>query len=291
MARTRRTVKQERVAHRAQIRAAQALRKARESAGLSQRELARRAGTSWVTVGKAEAGHDPRCSTLAAFRAVLPELRPEDVFPEVGARMPRMTASLWRHLARLHGFCAGRVSQRVTHRRDHTSRTVVRVEGLRALDAPMDRPETLEVLVKAAWLGLSATLRSIELSEPDLARRQLRFADATGTHEFLLPRRDGGITYVYKGAPRPTEAAGRSAFAVGYPILELELSVRLPRAEAARSFAAFAAPLAVIGADATELLRSPHAASSSISVDRGRRLATLLVHHAAPELQYGLTWT
>ena len=290
MARPRRTVREQKAATRAQARAALAVRKAREAAGMSQRELGRRAGTSWVTVRSVEQGHDPSCSTLAAFRAVLPDLRPEALFPEVGARMPRMTASLWRYLARVHGFCASRVSQRVSHRRDGASRTVVRVENLRATDAPMSAPETLEGLVKAAWLGLSATLRSIELTDSELARRRLRIADATGTHEFSLPRGEGGITYVYKGAPRPADDARRSAFAVGYPILELELSVRLPRSDAPRTFAAFAAPLAVIGADATELLRSPSAESRSVLVDPERGIATLRVAHAAPELQYGLTW-
>src|SRR5688500_16152029 len=94
-------------------RAGRLLVEAREAAGLSRAELARRAGLSWDTVKKAEEGRDPRLSTLQALAEALPFLGPEALLGEDASSAPLASPSAWAAMTELYGFAARSVTLRV----------------------------------------------------------------------------------------------------------------------------------------------------------------------------------
>src|SRR5688500_7723424 len=89
------------------------LRAARERAGLGMRELAGLLELSPATVSDAEAGGDPRRSTLIRYLEKLPFLSAHDLVGRGAPGVPRQGAAAWGFLRDAFGFSVARLTYEV----------------------------------------------------------------------------------------------------------------------------------------------------------------------------------
>lgn len=284
------------------------LRRVREQAGLSQRELASRMGVSWVTVSEAERGRDVRHGTLQAYLQALPELEPSELLESQRPLPPAASPAVWRYYRQLFGFearalvkdvvvdTAGDVEQRIEVRGVTSARGDLRDERVRG------------VLQRSVFLGSRAALRELAVGPGDLTTGRSVLQEDDAEHEFSFPERLGthGFTYVLRQrkaglfatealraaeAGRPGPVVHGTSLAVAYPVRRLRLSVTHAEGRWPSRTAAHAWPRSLVPEeDEPHLLRALHPGEGRLRLDERRRVAVLRVPLPLIELQYGLGW-
>src|SRR5688572_4994650 len=99
------------------------LRRARERAGLGMRELAALLELSPATISDAEAGGDPRRSTLLRYLEKLPSLPAHDLIGHGAPGVPRQSAATWGFMRDAFGFSVARLTYEVVVGEDGARRT------------------------------------------------------------------------------------------------------------------------------------------------------------------------
>lgn len=168
------------------------VRRARQEAGLSQRELARRMRVSHATLVEAERHRDVRASTLEALLKALPEVPAAFLLParEPAGRVEVREAWTWlRDLQRLEADEVRKVVRIGTCR---DAQVTIHTRGLRPLGEATTPLALLGALGKASWQSHGSVLRELQLRLPpaDEQRVSVRKVSVTRdrtTHELRVP--------------------------------------------------------------------------------------------------------
>lgn len=125
---------------------AELVRRLRERAGCSTRELARRMNVSHATVLAAERGRDASAGTLRAFLAALPGTAPQALLPASSPASPATLVEAWEWYREAHLLEAESFEEIRIVRPDGTRERSLTLTGLRSLD-PRDKP--VKILLSA----------------------------------------------------------------------------------------------------------------------------------------------
>ncbi|MEM7244029.1 MAG: helix-turn-helix transcriptional regulator [Acidobacteriota bacterium] len=192
------------------------LEELRESAGLSQRELARRMKVGVATISSIEAGRQPRLSTLRKYVAQLPGATPRRLLvPESQAPEAAWDAA-WETTAAIYRFAVDEV--RVDFSPD---RFVLEAQGVRILGEPL--PALRLAALRAVCMGSAPVVRTLDLDSIGTT-----IEDGEYRHSYRA-RTDDSFDY------RCELSTGRPAeLLVEYPIQRLVLIAPAPSARAVR---------------------------------------------------------
>lgn len=228
--------------------AAGALRAAREEAGLSRRELARRLGVSPVTITAGERGQDLRRSHLIGLLDALPSLRPEELLPPARELPVTDRREAWEYYRLLFGIEADeeRKTLVVTPRGDALAVCeTLRLRRVRAADADLRVRYGSAPASHRRW---PTELREIEeaiaaeVEDAGLRARIVSRTESRLIHEITVPRHlaQVGVSYsrrlftphffdpgAARDADREPEHDG-AAIVPFHPVRRLVLTVRLP---------------------------------------------------------------
>jgi transcriptional regulator with XRE-family HTH domain len=138
------------------------LQEARERAGLSKRELARRMDVSPATVVNLERSGNPRISTLRSCLRQLPELSPVAL---VSPREPRSTDELWNYYRDVYGSECELDSRVLTIRKDGQARLHAETKGLLATPAALTDLRVRHGVSRLAALAGTTELDSVTVDE------------------------------------------------------------------------------------------------------------------------------
>jgi transcriptional regulator with XRE-family HTH domain len=224
---------------------AEALRAARERAGLSLRELAVRVGVSPSTLIEAEAGRDVRHSTVQRCMAVLPGLSPHRLLGHGVPPMPVPSPACWEYFADVLGFTIRRMRFEVRVAADGTRLTHLEATGIQPQSGDLRDAATRTALVQLVLRGSDAARAGLDATASDIGGRMLTTTDGCFRHEVTFPRSfaRSGFTYVRRQVPgeappaafgHPGSLALSAPFGEGistpveHAIESLELLVRLP---------------------------------------------------------------
>lgn len=190
---------------------ARTLRQARAHAGLTMREVAQAAGTSAATLAYAEAGRDPRASTLEGYLLALPNLVPQDLLPACAPGGTLKPTELWDLMRDLYGYEIAAVRKTVTIARDGSSTTTIDTLDLRPLRATLADFRYRSGLHRGITQASESVLESVESQFAEDKVRFIRRTEGPVVHEFRFPRSfaRGGITHrrEYSGEPYPLRQA------------------------------------------------------------------------------------
>lgn len=221
------------------------LRRARETAGLSTRDVAASGGIAHASVVYAENGRDARATTLAAYMRAVPALTAQELLPATCARGTMSRDAAWELYRDLYGYEIRLLRKVCTIAADGKATTVVDTIGLRPL-----RDDLRELRVRTGLqLAMSQVSRSVmqELSaDPDsLTVHELSVRDGPVLHEFRFPTRLARGSLSHRrifAVPRFTmhrselrfepgrddDAALAVSLPINHPVQRIELVVLLP---------------------------------------------------------------
>lgn len=281
------------------------LRRARERAGISQRELGRRMGVSWVTIREAERGRDVRLSTLRRYRLAFPDLTPELLLSPDPDAAPATDAPAWALLLELHGFVAEAVTKVVTIDARGDARTRIEARCIQPLRGDLRDPAFSTWLARTVCMGSSATLRSILVDDGVLRRRRLLVHRDLETHSFTWALTDAAPSLTYRFAdiqrrvfarvpPRTPPDPGPPAIdgttvAVGYPTRLVRVEVRFERRPVPTEATAWVLPSSVVPAsDDDNLAGRLH--PGGLPIVTAPRAVTMSALLPLVGMQYGMSW-
>ena len=160
-----------------------AVRLARVEAGMSERELARRAGLPQPTVREVERGSDPRLSTLQGLLLALPSLSPQQVLAG-GDPAAFSAGDYWQHAVRFFGLRAKEILKVVEIERDGMKKEMVRTRGLVAFGATGADSEIRVGLRRALLQQSPKQLAEIEATDAEVKMRHVPLDDGRDIHSF-----------------------------------------------------------------------------------------------------------
>jgi transcriptional regulator with XRE-family HTH domain len=281
------------------------LRRARERAGLGMRELAGLLEVSPATISDAEAGGDPRRSTLLRYLEKLPALTAHDLVGHGAPGVPRQGAPAWGFMRDAFGFAVARLTYEVTVGAGDRRRTRLEAHEIRPSRGELRDAAILARVMHLTFAGSSAARAGLD-PQALLDRGELRVEDGSFAHVFRLARQTGrhGLAYLREqgdGAPpagfgAPGALSVSAPFPAGIslpidlPVEELDLVVKFetdvplhPRC------AAWAVQLA-LAPDERDLASLLH--PGDVEVERAPRSRTLKARVKRPVLglHYGLGW-
>jgi transcriptional regulator with XRE-family HTH domain len=218
-----------------------AIRLARETAGLSMRDLAAQLGVSPATVAGLEADQDPRRSLLIGLLDALPSLRAEALLPVEPDDRLLTRRELWERQRSLLGLEADEERKTLVVKRNGDAQAVCESLGLRRV-----RPASRDLRLRyasAAGGRLPTELRAIEeavaLESEDagLRTRVLSRDQGRVIHEVVVPREQAsrGVSYTRRlftaGFFDPDSRSGHDGAAIVpfHPVRRLQLAISLPR--------------------------------------------------------------
>ncbi|MEM7245431.1 MAG: helix-turn-helix transcriptional regulator [Acidobacteriota bacterium] len=283
------------------------LRAARERAGLGVRELASLLGVSPATISQAEAGGDPRRSTLLRYLEVLPSLRPSDLVGAGAPSPPLHSPAAWQLVRDVHGWSAQRFVLTVEvgpdGRRGH-----LRLVGARPTQGSLTDDVVRQRLLRTLFRG-SPHLRTEIAAEPgDLKARSRRLDDHGFRHELRFPRelQSQGIEYrrqqlgddLPPGYSTPGSLvvsalmAEGASLAIDFPVESFEVVVEfaadVPFPEHARVRAW--SDLQAAQAEVSDLLPFLHPEGVKVRRSAAKRRLSMVVERPPCGLYYGLGW-
>lgn len=186
---------------------ARTLKAARDEAGLSLRAVADVAGTSPATLLYAEAGRDPRASTLEGYLRALPNLAPQDLLPKTGSGGLASFDEVWELMRGLYGYEVGSITKTVLIDSEGNSKEVIDTWALRSLRSDLRDLRVRTAYHRAITRASQATLQEIESDLSETKVRRIRREDGSVQHEILFPARleRGAISYsrTYSGPRFP----------------------------------------------------------------------------------------
>jgi len=281
------------------------LRAAREEAGLSLRELARRCGVSVSTLSAAESGADSRCSTLAACLRELPSLPQSALLDGGGENQPLLDArACWELVAEAQGTRARRLRRTLVVKPSGDRRVTTSWHGVVATDRDLGDPSVL-------WRLLAGVLMASPIAPEDgWAERLLRDGEIAEErdgvlHEARLVSRRGRIELDYRchedwlqGDPLRLygEGAGTPGVHVGegcalrpaLPTERVSLAVRFEDGSTPEDVRAIAWPRNLAWTPAEPDLVGRTVALPNLR--RGRRLVLATFERPLPWVTLGLLW-
>lgn len=289
--------------------AGEILRSARRAAGLSAREVARRAALPSSSVTELERGREPRLDTLDRLVAVLPGLEPGRLLGRPQARAAASRGA-WEGIARTVGFHGEHLTftARVSEGDARRVGTTLEVEGVRHDRLSLTDPDVRAALMQGIFEGSGRALMEIEARDSDLEGGPLRLEEEGFVHEFSFPRPLDARGLSYRRERSPTvqgspEAARLPApwakpFRLGaalwvrHPVRRLSLVVEVADDAPRLDLVARAWP-AHLGADPSEAIDClpslhPDTEPCRLSADEGR--ARLDVDFPVVGLCYGIGW-
>ncbi|MEM7248684.1 MAG: helix-turn-helix transcriptional regulator [Acidobacteriota bacterium] len=221
------------------------LRVTRENAGLSQRQLAIRAGLAQGTVREAELGRDPRHSTLQGYLDAL-GLSPSRLLPAGSGRLSSPSKQAWTILRDLLGYSVRSASHDVAIDDDRL-KTRLTLAGVRSSRFDLRDEEARTDLMRTVFVGASSELGQVQARPRDLDGGRRSFEHGGIRHEWIFAKALGrhGFTYVRTESrelpPRAPTLAGEvldpsacqalgSFVSVHHPVERFDLSTRLPSA-------------------------------------------------------------
>lgn len=280
----------------------EALRAAREAAGLSQRELARATGVSQATISSAERGRPVHLSTLQALARGLPALDAAALLGRPGAPRPA-SRTQWEWMAAALGFSFDRVALRHERRRDGSQAWSAEVTGIRTQHGTPDDPAVKTRLLRAACLGPPALLAQLTFGagdddsvlEADGVRHVFRASTSRDRHALGYSLRaacaDGEAPPpgLLPACDRPF--ADGIAYWVQAPVRRLSLSVRLPEGRAAAvGHHVWPAVLGLERTGGSDAWRDVHPGVPAVTALPATGGFTLEVERPVTGACYGLSW-
>lgn len=177
---------------------ASTLKIAREKEGLGMRAVAEIAGRSHASLSYAEAGRDPRASTLAGYLKALPSVAPQDLLPYSAKTGELSDEDAWLLMRDLYGIEIDRIEKTVTVGPDGVSTTVIDTQGLRPLRGSLKDFRVRNGLHRAVAQVNPSILQSIETERAGSKLRLLKRQEGPVVHEFMFPRSLEGASISYR---------------------------------------------------------------------------------------------
>lgn len=283
------------------------LKAAREAAGWSCRELARRLGVSPMTVSNAESGRDSRGSTWRACLRELPGLSAEQVLRGGGPDRLATIPEAWAHERALHGLEADEEHKDLIIADDGWAEAIYRTRGLRSL---RERSDGLIVRYGASRTqppGRSTPPDTIEQDGPEselddgfrtrLIRggggqviHELRFSSAAAASGVSYTRRMARVWSYSLGADGAAAGRDGHGFAAAFPVKRLRVSVRFPAGFKPKDLLPHARPAFPVPGHDARLEAALHPDGFDLRISRRAGTAELVVDEPLVGVRYGLTW-
>lgn len=283
------------------------LRAARERAGLSVRELAARMGVAKATIAEAEAGEEPRRSTLVAYLHALPELTADELLAANPSRAPMPPDDAWEHYRQLFGFEADLVMRRTRIDAEGNAFTRVETRGLRRIRSAMGDLRLISGGRRAFFQREPAEL--IEVRAPkgtrlrldpragEVPQQQLAIPSTAARHGARLVQRHARRhAYEMAGIPhRDQETSGGLvsgiSLLVAHPARHVSVVLELPRCYHPPVVEAFVWPgVHVPDPDAPDAAPVLHGAKLHPASSASGRTWRLRVERPFVGFKYGIGW-
>ncbi len=267
------------------------IRDARERAGLSIRALAARASLSPATLLDAEAGGDPRRSTLLKCLAALPSLSAEALLGRAPP-IPAASRASWTFVRDVLGYSVQRLRLEIDVAADGSRVTRLVMTGAMPRDGESD-DEAIARLVQLLFRGSSSARRT-------LAAGSRSVQDGAFVHEFRWQAQRG---LSHRRTQRPDAGGMPAGLSLAAPFPEgasvpiehaierLELIVRLGKdawPEAPRPGAW--TDQQAVSADEPDLLPFVHRDGVEFKANSRSRTLSLVVQRPTYGLHYGIGW-
>jgi transcriptional regulator with XRE-family HTH domain len=291
----------------------EALKSARERAGLSLRALSRAAGASAMTVRGAEQGRDLRGGTLARCLDALPDLSPWSLFvrSDEASDLPSRER-IWEYYRDLFGCETEEEAKHLRLSARGNASMQILTRGLRRL-RPTPEPFVLRLgRSRPVLLRSHAELDSFEMDESlaaGLHVRRVTSAMGEQQHELIVPaeaaargvtfarrfRHPGVFTMTQRRARKRTGMDGPfregTSFGVLVPTRRLRIVVEFPRGHwpedvRAQAWSAAETP----SSERADSSSGLHPEGLRVIEEPSRGRLALELSHALPTVKYSLGW-
>lgn len=165
------------------------LRRAREAAGLSTRDVARAGGISHASVTYAERGRDSRASTLEAYMGAVRGLAAQEVLPATSAHGSLSRDACWELMRDIYGYEIRLLRKTCTIAADGTASSVVSTVGLQPLRDDLSELRVRTGLQLAVSQASRNVMKELSANPGSLKIRELGPRGKHVLHEFRFPTR------------------------------------------------------------------------------------------------------
>lgn len=291
--------------------AAESLREGREARGLGVRELARRAGLSPSSIGRVEAGHDPRIDTLSRILPHLSRPSPEELL----ARETFTVDDAWHAQRDRTGLEAELELAEVVVAADGSARARLCTQALRRTRPGKGPARVRHGVTSTRHLRQAHRLDRVEARGDDGTSRVRVVARAPGPlvyelalgaamdgapidaeRELVVPRRLALPGQARNAGELGPEAPDEAVwFAASVAARRLRLEVHFPAGLMPRCFVAASLPQAwppwlALRHLASRLPSPTPSPTPELTIDRRRRVVVLEVERPRPGEQHAIGW-
>jgi transcriptional regulator with XRE-family HTH domain len=282
------------------------VRRAREQARITSRELARRMGVSAATVIAMESGGDPRASTLRRLLAALPDLWAEDLFAGLGRERWRRDLSpreIWLHDRNAWGVEAAEATRTLTLSAAGDGSEVIGTSRLRRLHAAATDLVVKDGISRSAHgrIGPVYLEQDKAPADPELRVRWMHVLGDAPEFNLFVPASLAATGVSFSRSDRKElaykmrqEHADRSigpAYECFVPLRRLVIVVRFPRGYWPQRCGVFVrAGVNVTNPRWRDLAGDLHPDGLRVTEDRKARTMELVVEHPLLGFRYSVTW-